>query len=127
MYRPQQAIPRSYLSATNDLFRPYDAWLMTVIFLLIGLGLVMVASSSIAIADRQFHEPLHYFWRQMFSVTIGLSFIIAALKTPLSVWDFLSVPLLVLGLLLLLLVLIPGIGREVNGSTRWIDVGSLAL
>jgi len=127
MYRPQQAIPRSYLSATNDLFRPYDAWLMTVIFLLIGLGLVMVASSSIAIADRQFHEPLHYFWRQMFSVTIGLSFIIAALKVPLSVWDFLSVPLLVLGLLLLLLVLIPGIGREVNGSTRWIDVGSLAL
>jgi len=127
MYRPQQAIPRSYLSATNDLFRPYDAWLMTVIFLLIGLGLVMVASSSIAIADRQFHEPLHYFWRQMFSVTIGLSFIIAALKIPLSVWDFLSVPLLVLGLLLLLLVLIPGIGREVNGSTRWIDVGSFAL
>jgi cell division protein FtsW len=127
MYRPQQAIPRSYLSATNDLFRPYDAWLMTVIFLLIGLGLVMVASSSIAIADRQFHEPLHYFWRQMFSVTIGLSFIIAALKIPLSVWDFLSVPLLVLGLLLLLLVLIPGIGREVNGSTRWIDLGSLAL
>ncbi len=127
MYRPRQAILKSHLSATNGLFRPYDAWLMTVIFLLIGLGLVMVASSSIAIADRQFHEPLHYFWRQMFSVTIGLSFIIAALKVPLSVWDFLSVPLLVLGLLLLLLVLIPGIGREVNGSTRWIDLGSLAL
>ena len=127
MYRPRQAIPQSHLSATNGLFRPYDAWLMTVIFLLIGLGLVMVASSSIAIADRQFHEPLHYFWRQMFSVAIGLSFIFAALKIPLSVWEFLSVPLLVLGLLLLLLVLIPGIGREVNGSTRWISVGSLAI
>ncbi|MCH8078908.1 MAG: putative lipid II flippase FtsW [Proteobacteria bacterium] len=127
MYRPRQAIPQSHLSATNGLFRPYDAWLMTVIFLLIGLGLVMVASSSIAIADRQFHEPLHYFWRQMFSAAIGLSFIVAALKIPLSVWEFLSVPLLVLGLLLLLLVLIPGIGREVNGSTRWISVGSLAI
>ncbi len=127
MYRPQQAIPRSHISATNGLFRPYDAWLMTVIFLLLGLGLVMVASSSIAIADRQFHEPLYYFWRQMFSVAIGMSFIIAALKIPLSVWEFLSVPLLVLGLLLLILVLIPGIGREVNGSTRWISMGSLAL
>lgn len=127
MYRPRQAIPQSHLSATNGLFRPYDAWLMTVIFLLIGLGLVMVASSSIAIADRQFHEPLHYFWRQMFSAAIGLSFIVAALKIPLSVWEFLSVPLLVLALLLLLLVLIPGIGREVNGSTRWISVGSLAI
>ena len=127
MYRPRQAIPQSHLSATNGLFRPYDAWLMTVIFLLIGLGLVMVASSSIAIADRQFHEPLHYFWRQMFSAAIGLSFVVAALKIPLSVWEFLSVPLLVLALLLLLLVLIPGIGREVNGSTRWISVGSFAL
>ena len=127
MVRPRQAIPKSHLSATNGLFRPYDAWLMTVIFLLIGLGLVMVASSSIAIADRQFHEPLHYFWRQMFSVAIGLSFIFAALKIPLSVWEFLSVPLLALGLLLLLLVLIPGIGREVNGSTRWISVGPFAL
>lgn len=127
MYRPQQAIPRSHISAPNGLFRPYDAWLMTVIFLLLGLGLVMVASSSMAIADRQFHEPLHYFWRQMFSVAIGMSFIIAALKIPLSVWEFLSVPLLVLGLLLLILVLIPGVGREVNGSTRWISMGSLAL
>ena len=127
MYRPRQAIPQSHLSATNGLFRPYDAWLMTVIFLLISLGLVMVASSSIAIADRQFHEPLHYFWRQMFSAAIGLSFVVAALKIPLSVWEFLSVPLLVLALLLLLLVLIPGIGREVNGSTRWISVGSLAI
>ena len=104
MYRPRQAILKSHLSATNVLFRPYDAWLMTVIFLLIGLGLVMVASSSIAIADRQFHEPLHYFWRQMFSAAIGLSFVVAALKIPLSVWEFLSVPLLVLALLLLLLV-----------------------
>ena len=127
MYRSRQAILKSHLSATNGLFRHYDTWLMTVIFLLIGLGLVMVASSSIAIADRQFQEPLYYFWRQMFSVAIGLSFIFAALKIPLSVWEFLSVPLLALALLLLLLVLIPGIGREVNGSTRWINVGPFAL
>jgi cell division protein FtsW len=126
MYR-QQAIPKSNVSAINELLRPYDAWLMIVILLLIGLGLIMVASSSIAIADRQFNEPLHYFWRQSFSVVIGLSLIAAALKIPLSVWEFLSVPLLVLGLLFLVLVLIPGVGREVNGSTRWITFGSLSL
>ena len=126
MYR-QQAIPKSNVSAINELLRPYDAWLMIVILLLIGLGLIMVASSSMAIADRQFNEPLHYFWRQSFSVVIGLSLIAAALKIPLSVWEFLSVPLLVLGLLLLVLVLIPGVGREVNGSTRWITIGSLSL
>ena len=126
MYR-QQAIPKSNVSTINDLLRPYDTWLMTVILILIGLGLVMVASSSIAIADRQFHEPLHYFWRQSFSAVIGLSLIAASLKVPLSVWEYLSVPLLVLGLLLLVLVLIPGVGREVNGSTRWITFGSFSL
>lgn len=126
MYR-QQAISKNHVSAINELFRPYDVWLMIVILLLIGLGLIMVASSSIAIADRQFNEPLHYFWRQSFSVVIGLSLIAALLKIPLSVWEFLSVPLLVLGLLLLILVLIPGVGREVNGSTRWITFGSFSL
>lgn len=126
MYR-QQAIPKSNISTINNLLRPYDTWLMTVILVLIGLGLVMVASSSIAIADRQFNEPLHYFWRQSFSAVIGLSLIAASLKIPLSVWDFLSVPLLVLGLLLLVLVLIPGVGREVNGSTRWISFGLFSL
>ncbi len=126
MYR-QQAIPKGNVSTINALLRPYDTWLMTVILILIGLGLVMVASSSIAIADRQFHEPLHYFWRQSFSAVIGLSLIAASLKIPLSVWEFLSVPLLLLGLLLLVLVLIPGVGREVNGSTRWITFGSFSL
>ena len=126
MYR-QQAIPKSNISAINNLLRPYDTWLMTVILVLICLGLVMVASSSIAIADRQFHEPLYYFWRQSFSAVIGLSLIAASLKIPLSVWEFLSVPLLVLGLLLLVLVLIPGVGREVNGSTRWINFGLFSL
>ena len=127
MYRPLQAIPKNNLAKENVLFHSYDAWLMTVILLLIGLGLVMVASSSIAIADRQFHEPLHYFWRQSFAAVIGLSLIVAVLNIPLSVWEFLSVPLLVLGMLLLLLVLIPGVGREVNGSTRWISLGPLAF
>ena len=55
MYRQQQAIPKNILSNENSLFRSYDAWLMTVILLLIGLGLVMVASSSIAIADELTH------------------------------------------------------------------------
>jgi len=127
MYRQQQAIPKNNLAKENVLFGSYDAWLMTVILLLIGLGLVMVASSSMAIADRQFHEPLYYFWRQSFAAVIGLSLIAAVLNIPLSVWEFLSVPLLVLGMLLLLLVLIPGVGREVNGSTRWISVGPLAF
>ncbi len=127
MYRQQQAIPKNYSSNKNALFGSYDTLLMTTIILLVGLGLVMVASSSIATADRQFYEPLYYFWRQFFAVAIGLFLIAVIPKVPLSFWELLSLPLLVLGLLLLILVLIPGVGKEVNGSIRWISMGSFSL
>lgn len=91
------------------------------------LGLVMVASSSVTVADRQFHEPLYYFWRQSVSIGIGLGLAFVIVRTPLTIWQRLSVPLLVGGLLLLILVLIPDIGHEVNGSMRWIRSGPFVL
>lgn len=127
MSRQQQATSKHSLSQQHTLFHTYDAWLMTTIFFLIGLGLVMVASSSIAIAERQFHTPLYFFWRQSFSVAIGLILFAASLKIPLSLWEPFSTSLLVLGLLLLVLVLVPGVGKEVNSSTRWINVGTLTF
>ena len=105
----------------------YDSWLISTVLFLICLGLVMVASSSIAISDRNYSDPLHYFWRQLFAVGIGLSIACAVVKTPLHIWERVSVPLLLIGIFLLSLVLIPGVGREVNGSMRWINIGGINL
>jgi len=126
-YGHQQAVPKSGSIAKQGIFFEYDIWLITVSIILIGLGLVMVASSSVTVADRQFHEPLYYFWRQTVSICIGLCLAFIVVRLPLNIWQKSSVPLLVAGLLLLILVLIPEIGHEVNGSMRWIRSGPFAL
>lgn len=117
----QQAFPKNSYSIKRNIFHGYDAWLLTIAVFLIGLGLIMVASSSITIADRQFHDPLYYFWRQLLSVCIALVIAFIIIRIPMLVWQRMSTLLLLTGLLLLVLVLIPGIGYEVNGSMRWIQ------
>jgi cell division protein FtsW len=105
----------------------HDFYLISLTLFLVALGLVMVASASVTVADRHFIDPLHYFWRQCVAAAVGLSISFLVINTPLALWQQLSVPLLVLGVFLLILVLIPGVGREVNGSMRWIRLGPINL
>jgi len=106
---------------------PLDPLMTSAFVLLVTLGLIMVASSSVSMADRIHGDPLYFFWRQSVAVGIGLLLGYGVLRTPLKVWERLSVPLLALAAILLLMVLIPGVGREVNGSMRWIDLGPVNL
>lgn len=105
----------------------YDPGLMACVALLLGLGLVMVASASITVADRDFQEPLHYFWRQLVAAGIGISLAVIVMKSPLHYWLRAAPLLLIAAILLLLLVLLPGLGHEVNGSIRWLRLGPLSL
>ncbi len=98
--------------------------LATVGFLLL-LGLVMMTSASIAIADRLAQEPLYYLERQAVGVVLGLIAAGLALLIPTQVWERLAIPLLMLSFVFLAIVLIPGIGHEVNGSRRWLSVGPM--
>lgn len=118
-YVTRQAIPKS-AGMHRELFYGYDMWLLTAITFLIGLGLLMVASSSVTVADRQFQDPLYYFWRQTTAVFIGVCLALIILRIPMQVWEKMSGFLLIVAIVLLTLVLIPGIGYEVNGSMRWI-------
>lgn len=105
----------------------YDPWLVIVILFLLVAGLVMVTSSSIALAERLHDDPFYYFRRQAFSLALGLALGAFILRSPVLLWEKLSVPLLLLAVALLALVLVPGIGREVNGSMRWIRLGPVNL
>lgn len=89
------------------------------------IGLVMLTSASISIADRQVQEPLHYLERQSVGVILGLIGAVLMMFIPTRVWEQLAMPLLLVAFLLLVLVLIPGIGHEVNGSRRWLRAGIL--
>jgi len=101
----------------------YDFPLWIVCAILFVLGLVMVGSASFAIADRQFHQPAHYLWRQLSYAGVALLLAYGVLHVSLAVWEKLSGALLLLGMLLLVLVILPGVGREVNGSSRWLSLG----
>ena len=105
----------------------YDMTLILTALTLLGLGVVMVGSASISIADRQMGEPLYYLIRQVIYVGLGLGLAYVALRIPLHVWERSGPILLIGGVLLLLLVLVPGFGRNVNGSTRWLVIGPISL
>ncbi|MBE9561503.1 MAG: putative lipid II flippase FtsW [Proteobacteria bacterium] len=100
-----------------------DINLLLVIITLILLGLIMLISASINIAQTKFAEPLYFFWRQLSYVGFGVILAAIIIFIPIKIWHYLSVPLLLIGTLLLILTLIPGIGYEVNGSMRWINLG----
>lgn len=105
----------------------FDPVLLLVTAGIVLLGLVMVTSASISIADRQMHEPLHYLERQSVGLMLGVLAAIIMMFIPMSIWERLAMPLLLLAFLLLIMVLIPGIGHEVNGSRRWLRAGFLSF
>lgn len=104
-----------------------DGTLITAVLALLGLGLVMVASASIAIADRKTGEPFYYLWRQLVFLGVGIVAAWPILRTPLVVWEENRGKLLLMGMGLLAIVLVPGIGATINGSQRWLHLGPLNL
>jgi len=94
--------------------------------LLIG-GLVILASASISVSDNTVGEPFYYVQRQAIAALIGVAAAFICLFIPMSVWRNLGPLMLLIALALLLVVLIPGVGHAVNGSTRWLRVGVINI
>ncbi|OWT72670.1 MULTISPECIES: putative lipid II flippase FtsW [unclassified Achromobacter] len=108
--------------------RSFDMSLVIASSTLLALGLLMVYSASIALADgpRYASYGQYYFVvRHAAFVTVGLVAAAITLTLPIRMWQRLAVPLFMVALVLLLAVLVPGIGREVNGAHRWIPLGPL--
>ncbi|OGO95470.1 MAG: cell division protein FtsW [Coxiella sp. RIFCSPHIGHO2_12_FULL_44_14] len=105
----------------------YDRWLLTSVSALLMVGLLMVASASMVISDRQYGYPFHYLLHQTLYLSLGVALAWVMTRIPLSVLQKVSGYLLLVSLLLLVLVLIPGIGKMVNGSRRWIHIGWLSI
>jgi cell division protein FtsW len=100
-------------------------WLLSITLLLVALGLVMVTSASVSIAERQMGDSFYFFWRQSAHVSVGLLLGYSILNLRLVYWERLGSYLLLAGFVLLATVLI--FGREVNGSVRWLAVGPFNL
>ncbi len=106
---------------------PVDLILAGVASFLIVYGLVMVGSASLEVGAKTYGNAFHLFNRHV--MYLGVSLVAAALvlAMPISVWQRFDVLMLGASFCLLILVLVPGVGREVNGSTRWIPLGPFGL
>ncbi len=106
---------------------PYDWGLVfaTTGLLVIGLVMVFSASATVAEAKSATHDHTYYLSRHAMYLVIGLAAGYAAFQVPTPLWQKMAPILFITGAALLLLVLIPFIGKEVNGSRRWIALGPL--
>ncbi len=112
-------------AAQRSALTPYDWGLLWVALSLLGIGLVMVYSASVAIAEAASGNPSQYLTRHAMYLVLGLALGYAAAQLPTRLWQRFAPLLFVAGVVLLVLVLIPGIGYEVKGARRWIPLGPL--
>ncbi len=104
-----------------------DPGFLLVVAALVAFGLVMVLSASMDISEQRFGTPYHYALRQALYIAVGAVLAWLLYEIPLRLWQVTGLALLGGTYLLLALVLVPGVGRTVNGATRWIDIGPFAL
>jgi cell division protein FtsW len=102
-----------------------DNYVLVPALLLLAIGVVMVGSASIAIAEGQGTESYHYLLRHLVYIAVGVGLALTLRVIPIAFLERVSRPMLGLSVLLLLAVLVPGLGHTVNGSTRWIRLGFL--
>ncbi|MCB5205858.1 putative lipid II flippase FtsW [Methylovorus mays] len=103
----------------------YDQGLVWVTLILLGIGLVMVYSASIALAEADKatgHQSTYFLIRQAIFIVISLGAGLMAFQVPTAMWQKMAPYLFLTGIALLVLVLIPGVGRNVNGSQRWLSL-----
>ncbi len=104
-----------------------DSLLFTVALSLVCVGFVAMSSASVEYAAVKYSDPFFHIFRYGIHLTLGLIAALVIYQIPMSFWQRTGYLWLLLGGLLLVLVLIPTIGREVNGSRRWLMLGPLSL
>lgn len=107
----------------------YDTAVVLLTFAILSIGALMVYSASISLADspRYNTTQYHFLLRHLISIGVGMAAAYAVCRIPMRVWYKLAPWLMGASVVLLFLVLLPGIGKSVNGSRRWIDLGILNL
>jgi cell division protein FtsW len=104
-----------------------DPLLIGISALLLTIGLLMVTSASIAVADGQHQDAFYFLKRQLMAAAMGLAAAWCLVKIPTRLWQSLGSWLAGCALALLVIVLIPGLGHTANGSTRWLSVAGINI
>lgn len=111
----------------GSIARYMDVQMFLAMLMIAGIGMIMLTSTTLDIAHRHHADDFFYVKKQLVFMTLGLAAIVVVARVRLGMWERLGPLLLCLTIILLFLVLVPGMGRTVNGSTRWLMVGPLGL
>ena len=113
------------LFKNNTSYQLYDRQLLWLAALLMGIGLVMVASASLPIAERLTGNPFYFLIRHAIYIVLGVSLAVIVAMIPVAKWQQISGTLCLLAIAMLIAVLAGG--HTVNGATRWLKVGPFTL
>jgi len=122
-----QAIPLGRQDAPRGGGFGYDPWLIGTAAVLAALGLVMMCSASTSIGEATAGSPVYYLKRQLIAAALAVGAGMLVMRLPIHVWEEVSSAALAAAVVLLLIVLVDGIGHEVKGSRRWVQLGPIAL
>ncbi len=115
------------LPQLNQPPRPWDPWLLFSATSLLLAGFLMITSASMEVAGVRYDSPFFFAGRHLIFMVLGVIAALAAFFVPSKFWQRTGHWWLLGTSILLVAVLIPGIGREVNGSSRWISLGPVNL
>lgn len=104
-----------------------DTVLVSAVLALLALGIVMVYSASSVSAEVHFGDTYYFLKRQLIWTVLGIGAMLAIMRIDYRVWQSLAMPILAGTVVLLVLVLVPGLGKTVNGAQRWLGVGGFYL
>lgn len=119
--------PVSWWREGSQAWLHMDRGLQYLSIAVLALGFVAMSSASVEYAADRYGSPFFFMKRYGFYLVLATVFALSVYLVPMRLWERYSGLCLLFGLVLLSLVLIPGIGREVNGSRRWLVIGPLTL
>ncbi len=107
--------------------KPFDRTLFITILMLLGIGLLMIASAGVVFGKVRFGDEYYFFKQQLIGLGFGLAALFIFQRIHYRVWQKLVLPIFLVALGLLVLVFIPGFGTTVYGAARWVELGPLSF
>ncbi len=107
--------------------RAFDPWLLFSAVSLLAIGFLMITSASMEVSDKNYGSPFYHAFKHAAFMVVALVVATGVFMVPMRFWQQTGHWWLLVGFVFLVLVLIPGIGREVNGSSRWIRLGPINI
>ncbi|MFQ5581229.1 MAG: putative lipid II flippase FtsW [Mariprofundaceae bacterium] len=106
---------------------PPDRIVFGSVLLLMAISIIFVASASLSLAEVRYGDPFRIIRHWLFYIPLGLALMICISRVDIAWWKAITIPMLCITLLIMVMVLIPGMGKEINGAQRWLSMFGLTL